>query len=72
MVWAFALIVTAISAAITPPPAPEQVTDDLSFNWRKINIGGDLGGVWYRNVTFWWAVSFVIMVVFVIIFGVIL
>ena len=72
MVWAFAMVSTALSAALTPPPTPGHITDDLSFNWKRINIGGGLGRTWYLNVTFWWALSFIIMVAFVIIFGIIL
>jgi hypothetical protein len=26
---------------MTAPPAPEQVTDELTINWRKINIFND-------------------------------
>jgi len=40
---------------MTAPPAPEQVTDELTINWRKINIFNDLGKGW-RNVTVWWAI----------------
>ncbi len=42
------------------------------FNWQKLNIGGDLGGPWYRNVVFWWALSVVLMFGFIVVFGVLL
>ena len=44
-----------VVSLMTAPPAPEQVTDELTINWRKINIFNDLGKGW-RNVTVWWAI----------------
>ena len=35
-------------------PRPEQVTDVLAFNWRKLNIFGELGEHWYSHVLLWW------------------
>lgn len=70
--WAICMLVCTIASLLTRPPRPEQITDDLTFNWRKINVTQDLGDVWYKSVTFWWALSVVLMFVFIIIFGVIL
>jgi solute:Na+ symporter, SSS family len=70
VVWAFGMIVCAISACITPRPPAHQVTDGLTMNWKKLNIGGELGDKWYTSVTFWWAIAFVIMIAFVLIFSV--
>ena len=57
---------------MTAPPRPEQVTDDLTLNWRKMNIGGDLGNRWYNSVTLWWGLSVVLMIMFIFLFGVVL
>ena len=70
--WAFAMIVCTISALLTPYPPAEQVSDGLTMNWKKLNIGGGLGDRWYNSVTFWWALSFIGMLFFVILFSVII
>jgi solute:Na+ symporter, SSS family len=70
IVWAFGMIVCTISAFITPRPPAHQVTDGLTMNWRKLNIGGELGDKWYTSVVFWWAVAFAIMIILVLIFSV--
>jgi SSS family solute:Na+ symporter len=38
----------------TAPPMPQQVTDQLSLNWKKMNIFGELGDRWYKSVILWW------------------
>jgi SSS family solute:Na+ symporter len=70
--WAICMVLCSLLSLITTPPRPEQVSDDLTFNWKKMKIGGDLGGPWYRNVVFWWALSVVLMFGFIVLFGVIL
>ncbi|MBN2090509.1 sodium/solute symporter [candidate division KSB1 bacterium] len=72
IMWAFSMIVCTVVSLLTEPPHPDQITDDLTFNWKKMNIGGGLGEKWYKNVTFWWAISMVLMFLFIFIFGVIL
>ncbi len=52
--WAFCVVLCVAVSLVTPPPAPEQVTDDLTFNWRRLNIFGGLGRHWYSSVLFWW------------------
>ena len=32
----------------------DQVTDELAFNWRTLNIFADLGEQWYIHVVLWW------------------
>ena len=54
--WLFCVIVCVSVSLLSSPPNPEQVTDDLTFNWRKLNIFEDLGIHWYSNVVFWWVV----------------
>ncbi len=69
--WAFCMICCTVVSLMTAPPPPEQITDDLTFNWRKMNIGGSLGRGW-QSVTLWWSLSVVLMIAFIIIFGVVL
>ncbi len=72
IMWAFSMLVCIVVSLLTAPPRPEQVTDDLTFNWKKMSIGDGLGKKWYKNVTFWWGISMVLMFVFIYVFGVIL
>jgi len=70
--WSCCMILGVVLSLLTAPPRPEQITDDLTLNWQRLNLGGGLGTKWYTGVTFWWALSFLGMVGFVVIFGVIL
>ena len=54
------LVCTAVSLA-TAPPRPEQVGDDVTINWAKLNIFRDLGTTWYTSVVTWWLL-FVVMI----------
>jgi SSS family solute:Na+ symporter len=53
--WVFCLLACAAVSALTPPPEPEQVTDELTLNWKRLNIFGGLGTRWYSSVVLWWA-----------------
>ncbi len=66
--WAFCMICCTVISLMTAKPRPEQVSDDLTFNWKKMNIGGQLGRGW-KNVTLWWGISVAMMIGFIIIFG---
>ncbi len=59
--WAFCTVVCIAVSLLTAPPLPEQVTDQLTFNWRKMNIFSDLGDHWYTSVVTWWLL-FVLLV----------
>ena len=52
--WVFCVLVCVIVSLLTAPPRKDQVTDDLTINWRKLNIFSGLGDKWYANVLFWW------------------
>ncbi len=54
--WLLCLAVCVCVSSFTKPPRPEQVTDTVTFNWRRLNILGDLGTRWYTSVVLWWAV----------------
>jgi SSS family solute:Na+ symporter len=70
--WAVCILCCLVLGLLMQPPRPEQVTDDLTINWRHLNLGGGLGTAWYGKVSLWWALGFVGMVFFVILFGVVL
>lgn len=53
--WAFCMVVCIVASLLTPPPRPEQVTDQLTINWKKLNIFDNLGHHWYTSVVTWWA-----------------
>ena len=67
--WAFCVVVCVVVSLATAPPTPEQVTDQLTFNWRQMNIFEDLGGRWYVNVVFWWAIFVSLVVTLVVTFS---
>ncbi len=56
----------AVSLA-TAPPRPEQVGDDVTINWRKLNIFDNLGTTWYTSVVTWWLL-FVVAIVALFVF----
>ncbi|MEZ5275766.1 MAG: sodium/solute symporter [Opitutaceae bacterium] len=72
LVWAVCMIVCTASALITPPPSPEKVSDDLTFNWKKMDFKGGLGTHWWNSVTLWWAIALAGMFFFVFLFSVVL
>ena len=67
--WGLCVVVCTVVSLATAPPAPEQVTDQLTFNWRKLNIFDQLGETWYTSVTLWWAVFAAIVIGLVIVFS---
>jgi SSS family solute:Na+ symporter len=59
--WLLCLAVCIAVSLATPPPRPEQIGDDVTINWRTLNIFGQLGGHWYTSVATWWLL-FVLMI----------
>ncbi|HBG27972.1 MAG TPA: Na+/glucose cotransporter [Phycisphaerales bacterium] len=53
--WLFSVIVCLTVSLVTAPPKPEQVSDNLTLNWKKMNIFGELGDKWYKSVILWWS-----------------
>jgi solute:Na+ symporter, SSS family len=70
--WLFSMIVCSVVSLATPPPRPEQVTDDLTFAWHRLRIRPEPGHRWYQGVAFWWALSVVLMFGLMFVFGVVL
>jgi SSS family solute:Na+ symporter len=71
--WFFCLAVCVGVSLLTSPPRAEQVTDQLTFNWRKMNIVAGLGDRWYSSVVTWWGLFIVtILALFVLFSGFVL
>ncbi len=67
--WAFCVVVCVAVSFLTAPPRPEQVTDQLTFNWKKMNIFNNLGNHWYSNVITWWLLFVLLVVVLLVLFS---
>jgi solute:Na+ symporter, SSS family len=71
-VWIVCMVVCAVSAMVTKPPAPEQISGGLIFDLSKIRSASGPAVPWFRSVAFWWAVSFALMIALILVFSVIL
>ncbi len=67
--WAFCVVVCIGVSLVTPPPRPDQITDQLTFNWQKLNIFSELGDRWYTSVVTWWGLFVVIVVGLCVLFS---
>ena len=67
--WSFCVIVCVVVSLSTPAPRPEQVTDQLSFNWRAFHVLGEPVGPWYIRVSLWWAIFVALSMGLVVIFS---
>ncbi len=65
--WCFCTVVCVAVSLMTPPPRPEQVTDEVTVNWKKLNLFANLGDRWYTSVVTWWAL-FVLAIAAVLVF----
>ncbi|EDM27988.1 Na+/glucose cotransporter [Lentisphaera araneosa HTCC2155] len=65
--WAFCMLVCLVVSLMTEPPPAEKVADNLTINWRKLNIfDGVSGSKWYHNILLWWGIFVVIIIALVI------
>lgn len=69
VVWFFCVIVCVAVSIQTKPPHPDQVSDLLTINWKKLNLFHDLGDRWYKNVILWWGLFVLIVVCLAIYFS---
>lgn len=67
--WAFCTVVCIVVSLMTAPPRPEQITDQLTFNWRKMNIFSDLGDRWYTSVITWWSLFVFLILALILVFS---
>lgn len=67
--WGFCVMVCVVISLLSQPPLPEQVTDQLTVNWKKLNIFTDLGDKWYQSVILWWGLFAAAIAGLIIIFS---
>ena len=67
--WTFCTLLCIAVSLSTAPPRPDQITDQLTFNWKKMNIFSNLGDHWYSSVVIWWALFVLLVVGLLIIFS---
>jgi solute:Na+ symporter, SSS family len=67
--WAFCIIVCVLISLFTEKPRPEQITNQLTINWKKLNIFDDLGDKWYTSVILWWGIFVLIIIGLIITFS---
>ncbi|MBN1418205.1 MAG: sodium/solute symporter [Planctomycetes bacterium] len=67
--WGFCLAVCTVVSLLTAPPRAEQVTDELTINWRRLNIFSGLGDRWYRSVVLWWGLFAAIIIALMVLFS---
>jgi SSS family solute:Na+ symporter len=67
--WAVCTVVCVAVSLLTSPPHPDQISDELTFNWRKMNIFSNLGDHWYSSVVTWWVLFVVSIFVLLILFS---
>lgn len=66
--WAICAFTCVVVSLLTRPPLPCQVTDQLTINWKKLNIFDDLGHRWYNSVILWWGIFALLVIALVIVF----
>jgi len=69
MTWVACMIVCVVVSLGTAPPRSEQVTEQLTINWRKLNVFDNLGRHWYTSVVTWWLVFVALVVGLVVVFS---
>jgi solute:Na+ symporter, SSS family len=67
--WGFCMIVCIVASLLTAPPRPEQVTDQLTINWKKLNLFDQLGQHWYTSVVTWWGLFVVTVGALLVLFS---
>lgn len=67
--WCFCMVICIMVSLLSAPPRPEQITDQLTFNWRKLNIFEGLGAHWYTSVVTWWALFVLAIIVLLLVFS---
>lgn len=67
--WFLCTVICVAVSLATPPPRPEQVTDQMTFNWRRLNIMDGLGDRWYSSVVTWWLIFVMLVLGLVVLFS---
>ncbi|MBM4032479.1 MAG: sodium/solute symporter [Planctomycetes bacterium] len=67
--WVASVVACIAVSLLTPRPRPEQVSNELTINWRRLNILSELGTKWYNSVVLWWLVFAGIIVLLATLFS---
>ncbi len=67
--WVFCVVVCVAVSLLTPPPDPTQVTDQLTINWKRLNILHQLGTRWYTSVYLWWGLFVAVIMALILVFS---
>ena len=67
--WGFCMVICLAISLLTAPPTPAQVNDQLTINWRRLNIFSELGAHWYSGVLFWWGLFVGIIFTLIVLFS---
>jgi len=67
--WCFCMVVCILASLATRPPESEQISDQLTLNWSKLNIFDNLGVHWYTSVVTWWLLFVLIVGLLLTIFS---
>ena len=52
--WAFCMLTCIAVSLVTPRPSEEHISDEVTVNWKKLNLFDGLGSHWYSSVITWW------------------
>jgi len=67
--WLFCMGLCIAVSLVTPPPSPEQISDQVTINWRRLNIFDNLGRHWYTSVVTWWLLFVVVIAALLTVFS---
>jgi SSS family solute:Na+ symporter len=67
--WGFCVLVCVGVSLVTPPPRPQQVTADLTFDWSRLSIFSGLGHHWYTSVITWWGLFVALAIALIVLFS---
>jgi SSS family solute:Na+ symporter len=67
--WVLCVLICVTVSFLTKPPRPEQVTDQTTINWKKLNILQGLGSKWYNHILLWWSVFALLIIALLVLFS---
>lgn len=67
--WGFCVLVCVLVSLLTPPPQPQQITPDLTFDWSRMSIFSGLGHHWYTSVITWWGLFVALAIALIVLFS---
>jgi len=67
--WIICVVVCIVVSLATKAPRPDQIGDDLTLNWKQLNVFQNLGNHWYSSVVFWWGLFVLIVISLMLVFS---